>query len=605
MYNAFQLHIWDVGVNFDLPFLTSNGIFQLQPEKWDYLLFVPLMKISPSPFTLILAEDFLMALSGFFIFLVAKIKLKQNVPSLVISSTYLFSYIIFGAPYFPSHYQILFSAFFIISFYSFLRKKMVFFSIFIVLSAAASNLGAVTSLFFLFYLILRNIRLHDFPSISKSSIRIFLYANFFFLVDTFIVLCILLSTIFFFGSSQFLSGGHINSSSGYLGLIFGFGINATLKILYLTLIILPFGPAIFKSKYSILLVPYLGLTLSSSFNNFFYLGFQYSFDIGVILFLIFIDNFSGTSLSKRVNVGYVKSNKRLKKSLYWLVLVTVVLDIFILPFGPMNFSLGDNPNAPINAYDLQNAMSITPNDRALSNMISYIPLNASILIQENMPQLTNRQIWFEPGSYNGSYPIQYILTDPWNPDFTLIPPSFIGPYTSTMYYWYNTLYQRGTYGIKADYNGSILLELGYSGPPLIWSPYKYNIPISMLHPVDNSTITSKNLFRIQNDLDGHTSAYSQTFIMPPGKYNLTLVMSTNNISENNTVTVGLSDGAKNSSLPFTELNGSIFNGSNKWVNVTLQFNLPYYFPSTYFAIWNTHWTGKLLVKKIFIIQTGL
>lgn len=601
MYNAFELHIWDVGVNFVLPFLTSKGVFQIQPQKWIYLLMVPIVRLFPSPFSIIIFQDMLISTSGIFVFLVARQISHRNAYSLVLSGLYLFNYFLFGAAYFPNHYQIFFSVFFIIAIYFLIKGKILYFSIFIILSAFSSNLAAATSGLFLLVIIVNNVRKWVNDSTDGKNFHILLKDNVYIIFSFLIISAALLYTIFHYGSSNFLSGGHIDQNSGIMRIIDNIFSNWILKLLFLLFIFAPFGLGIVRSKYSFLLLPFMILTLTSNFQNFFYFGYQYVFDIGVILFLSFIDYDSSCSKSKS-HFNFLKIIKKKNRSLFRLAIIILILDLFLLPFGPFNHVVPQSSDAPFYDYELGQTMHVTENDKALSSMIHMIPVNSSVLIQENMPQLTNRAIWYEPGSYSGHTLLQYILTDPYSYDFELIPPNFIGPYTLTMEQWFNKLYDSGNYGIIADYQGSILLQLGYHGKPQVFSPYDLDYQGSSFH-LNPGVVGSQNAgsISVSNLKNGSAPVYSNSFFLPPGVYTVTFFLKASNTNIINHLMIGLN--STQETLNFTNgmnIQGSDFETANSWQSFSYQIVVNQYYLNLYFALWNAYWNGSISIEGVML-----
>ncbi len=602
MYNAYELHIWDVGIGFTLPYLTLHGHFQFQPEKWIYLIFVPIVAISPSPFLVIVVENLLMAVSSIFLFLYINQKLKNPLISLLITVSYLFNYAFFGAPFFPGHYQILFPTFFIISIYLKERRKFGLSAVFLVASATTSNLGAVFSFVYVFILIIQAFlaRRDQIHRLSDSIIPFKIL-----MVSLICLVSLVLMDLIHFGPTGYISGGHIATDLSFNTISSEIITNIQLKLAYFCILLLPFGIGIFNSKYALIFLPFALLLIISPFQNYEYFFFPYTYDVGIIIYLAYVDNISKGD-NKNLK-GFPKIGFKVKNILYTLITI-LILGVVILPFGPANHLVPSyNAEFPFVNENFGSLIDVTQNDINLNLMSSLIPINTSVLIQENMPQLTNRMNWTEPGSYNYGWPVNYVLTDPYSGDFLLIRQ----PYTQSMLQIFNKLYSTKDYGILADMNGSILLKRGYSGQIKLFTGYtetltpndfSYNFNGTSFNHTKNSSASNVSVNNLTNLWP---SFISNPFLLPPGVYRITIEMATNNLSSNNYVVAGLSTYTGNgysNVIAETLINPSYFNGeyNNTFINFT--FTVDSYYLSAIISTWNTNWVGTLYVKSAQLTQ---
>ncbi|MEM0134104.1 MAG: DUF2079 domain-containing protein [Thermoplasmatales archaeon] len=617
-YFSFHLHIWDVGINFFLPYQTSLfhftnsisfAVSPFQPQKLIYFIMVPFVYVFPTPLTVVLIEIFLFSISGFFIFLLARLVLNNSLEALILEFTYLFSYEFYGAAYFPSHYQNLFSVFFVIFFYFYVKGRKTFSSLFLTLSALCSLLGAITVLIFIAYVVgsplMRKLWEKDFGPLRKLFLT-----DLYLILPFAIVIIILMTSSIYYGLNSVVSGGHLPTQVNSIAGIF-YGITAAfqLKIFYFLLILLPFAFVLLRSKYVILLLPFLILLIFSPFTNYENLGTQYTFDIGTILLIIFID-----SESKRGNNHHESKTvrkyfgKSVSRKIVGFLLIVMLINIILLPFGPLNVYAGQNSHdLPFYNNDLRTVLTITENDRNLSKLLALVPLQSSVLGQENMPQITNRALWFEPGMYNGSPLIEYVVADPYSNSFTFIPPSFIGPYPITMVQWFNSLYDSGNYGVYAYLNGLSLLKLNYKDSPIYYSAFNIHFFGNQFRQdpfVSNEKIRNKSI-SVSNISNGDFAFDTQnnTFILPVGHYKVTFLVSSQNSDAINRATIAIYSQINNTMLGGMQVTGSEVSTST----TSLSFNITVskYYLSTYFSIYDTHWNGTLSLEGVYLNQISV
>lgn len=619
-YMSLNLHIWDVGINFFLPYQTSQLHFNnwipfasepFQPQKLDYFLLVPLVAAFPSPLTIVVAELFTMSIAGPFLFLVSRKILNDNIGAILLTLAYLFNYSLFGAAFFPSHYQTFFTPFFIIAIYFYITSKRLLFSVFILLSAMASLLGAITIILFMLLLTAEAFTIpfrFNLVSNVRNVIRHW-RKNLHIPILLLSTLMILVGAYLYYGSESFLSGAHLQSSGGLIsGMYQGSIAGIQLKIVYLVLVLFPFGFVIFSSRYSFLLTPFFLLILSSAFDNYKYFAFQYTYVIGTILFLAYADGLRQKSITevRRYKPGKVRLSET-RKRIVLLAIIVVILDIFILPYGPLNQYAGNfQQGVPFWNYGISTLTHVTTNDIYVSKLINLIPIKSSALIQENMPQLTNRQMWFEPGMYNGTPYVEYVITDPYSPFFSFTPPSFIGPYPKSMESWFNELFSSGNYGIYANLHGNILLKRGYYGQPIEYIPYGVFLSYNYFVTGNGSSpLHGQNFISVRNEMDYHFSFNSQhfPFLLPPGKYKLTFLLSSSSDNNSSTATVGISS-LNGSAIAAMPINGSIFTGGHSSLPISFTFVVRQYYTEVDFAVYNTHWAGTLNLYGAYLNQTS-
>lgn len=619
-YETFNLHIWDVGVNFFLPYQTSLGHFHnsiefavrpFQPQKLIYFLVVPVVLFFPYPISIVIFQILLVAISGNFLFLTARKLLGNNIESIFITIAYLFNYSLFGVSFFPSHYADFFPVFFVISVYFQLVSKKVYFIIFLLLSAMSSSLAVITVMLYIL-LLTKNDLIELMKTRSIRGAKQFLHDNWHYTFSALMAMTILLFSFYYYGSSSFLSYGHISSERGIVSGVFqGFVSYLPLKVFYIALMLFPFGFVIYESKYSVLLFPYITLILISGFSNYEYFLFQYSFLIGTILFLSFADGLKKTKTDARVSVPIKRSlSLPVSKRLFIFLIIVLLLDLVILPFGPLNQYAGNQQvTTPFWDYNIHALTTITPQDKYVDKLISLIPLSSSVLIQENMPQLTNRQLWYEAGMYNFTPLVQYVIADPFSYSFYFTPPNFVGPYPHSMEYLFNKLFESGNYGVYASLDGNILLKKGFSGEPILYSPYGVFSSFRNFFNESGSGASRNAAFlSVSNETNGRfafSNFQNNFFLISPGKYEVTFILGTNDNNVSNSVTVGLISSYTHTAIFARNITGQTLSSNDRATSISFSLTVGAYYSLIYFSFYNTFWEHTLRLYGAYLNQTGV
>ena len=607
-YASFNLHIFDLGVDFAAPYLTSQGHFQFEPQAWIYLVYVPIFAAFPSPFTMVAVEVLLEAVSGLGVFLVACEVLQDAWKAYLIATMYLFFYAFAGAPFFPGHYEVLFSFFFSFGYYFHLRSYKALSAVFLSLSAISSLLAAVTVLF-VFLVIVGPEGLASAKSGLRAIWRLLRRnADLASGAGTSVVAGAIATLGF--GVTGIVSAGHI-SQAGQGGIVSGMFVNDPLKMAYFLFLLVPFGSSIFRSRLSIALLPFIFLIVVSPFDHYAMFYYQYSYDVGALLFIAFIDSLSGSppQAGQATRAGRIRrlnrdsSNTRILRA----GVVLIVLGAFILPIGPMNHLLGlESDSLPFWDVGLGNVTDVTPYDHALADMINQIPLTSTVLGQETMPQICNRAHYYEPGSYDGEA-VNYVVTDPQSWSFSFIPPSFIGPFNSSMEHWFNYIYSNGTYGIKDEYQGAILLERGYSGPPALFSPeyFRFVGPDLRGNTQDGARLLNGS-WTVNNQTDGSWFVDSQLHLLtlPPGTFTASFTLAERDALNASHMVVGVSYGSSGTSLAARVVSGANFTSAGSSQTFDVTFRTIAYVTGVYVTIYSLSWRGSLTLDRIALNQVA-
>jgi len=620
MERAFTLHIWDVGANYVLTAMTSPpgldyGHLIWAPQNLIYLFFTPLVRLAPDPMTLVYAQDVLMGVGGVFIYLIAAYIWQSRPLALVVEGLYLFNYSLFGAPYYPNHYEILFSVFFPIAYYLHLRDRPALSGIFLVLSALCSSLGAVMA--GLFVVLLLGPRFIGELRGRGIGLARFLSAYRYPFVAGVACLGVFLIPFVTVGPAITLSYAHLAGSPASPDVVAGLGTSVESKLTFFLFLFVPFVPALRRTRYTLLTMPYVALVLVAGSSHYSQFWYQYAYMVGGVLFIAYIEalrfRYAKSPLPRPAPAAPGRRRRwslpgriRTHADLAQATAVIVIVGVFALPYSPGNAWSGPYYSLPFHYYRLGSLVQITAYDQALWQLTQAVPMNASVLIQENMPELTNRALWYEPGSYNGS-PVQYAVTDPSTQWFTFTPPGFIGPHPTPMIDWVNLLHVNRSYGIVQEYEGAMLLEAGYTGAPSSFVPYtSYEAGVAFVGPNVTYTYLSPGLISISDEKnDAPAFQTLGTMVLPPGSYSVTFQLRSDPTNDSDHVTVGLwTNSTPELPLATHQVVGNDLLPAGNWTDVTFPFTLAGYEQGVYFGAFGTTWTGTLSLSQVFLNQTG-
>jgi hypothetical protein len=623
MERTFSLSVWDVGANFVLTNMTSPpgldyGHLKFAPQNLIYLAFTPLTRAFPDPMTLVYAEDLLMGVGGVFIYLIAAEAWGSRPRALLVEGLYLFNYSLFGAAFFPNHYEILFSVFFPIAYYLHLTHRPAGAAVFLILAALTSSLGAIMAGLFVVLLLgprlLAELRGHGL------GVRRFLADQRFAFGAGIAALAIFLLPFAIQGSGVTLSYAHLQGNPSSPSLLGGLTNALPEKLIGLALVAVPFLPVIHRSRYVLLVVPYMALALVSGLDHYTMFSYQYLYVIGAVLFIAWIEalrfRYASVPLPRarprrrrrtrlRARLWRLPGAISREPELFQMTAIVVGAGFFLLPFGPGNAWAGGYYSLPFRDYDLPTLLTVTPYDQALWNMVGSVPMNASVLIQENMPALTSRATWFEPGSYDGE-PVQYALADPSSFWFYHLPPLFIGPYTTPMISWVDGLIENQSYGAVQEYKGAMLLERGYQGRPVPFVPWEtYNPGVAFVGPNATYPGVPPGVVHVPRLASGagllHTEA---PLILPPGHYTLTYWLSAKGATSSDRLTAGLwTNQTSPQGLETRQVTGANLSKNGAWTEVTLSFSLPGYVDGVYFGL-SGGWNDGLSLASVYLNQSA-
>lgn len=548
------------------------------------------------------------------IYFVAFRKTESRLSSLILASSFLLYFGIAGINWFDVHAQSLFVPLFVAGYafqvYGHRRLAALCF----ILS------GLVRFPYFVFPLVFSVCTMAENWFAHRRSFR----ENQWLIWIIIILMLSLIPYIIFYSQTQ-IQNAFLDVHTSSSGLLGNLSVNLDNKIFTFLLLFAPFLMLPLRSvKWLILAVPYLFLLFFSGYSYYEFpsiILYQYWSAIVPFIYLGTIEYLSrlktGTAgpgqnvLFKRKAV----KNPRVLSYVLTIFVLVIMLGVVYEPYGPLNnhsasdFLLKDETN--YNASLFQH----------FEEIVNLIPKNTPyVLCQNNMPEVIyrdpvsqtsfygingypNNYTYFMNNSWTGS--VKYILSDPYSQWFLL---NGTGGLSLNMYETLQHFISTGHYGLAAEYDGIILLELNYTGSPVIYKPENRIFSPDLLAVLDKgyrngSLITGKNL------TGGQVLWYGPYTFLQPGLYKLTIQAMASNISSNDRLTLRYSFyNSSSASSPDTlnriNITGNSFSAANVWENITVNLTANNFLDYVEFAGETFSWNGTFSIRGIDLVQTG-
>jgi uncharacterized membrane protein len=542
-YNSYSYTQFDLGVGFRtlFNFHTTYHFYSWPnppietPETFSKLIYVPLsltLYIYNSPLTFLFDQIILIALGGFAVFSISKKILENFWLSLILEIIYFLYPSTYGFMTQGGNFMVFFEPLLLIGYYFYIKNNNFLAAVFIILASITNEFAPI--MLVIFYLIpytsniivfikthigtnRRISRLIQFP-LGKKQVW-----NILFLL---IPIIIFLIEIGLYGIAGIMASARINSFSTALnshgGSIFQDLIqNFPSKLSFLNEVLEPVLYLPILSIYSIPIFIYFIVAWYSN-QNLYYgnLVSQYPFLFSGFVFVSLVHFFKRAS---------VKSTT-LRKLAILLIISSLISFALYSPFSVGNLQSGN----------LNNESTVTPLEKNLTAAFNLIPMNTSVLVQNDIVQLDNRQQVYFPGYYSNEV-VQYAVFAPAgvggiNNGYNGFSPT-IG----------NSFANNASYGLYVRLGNVEIYKLHYIGAPVMFS---------------KEIIEGQSSFYSKNFSSYTNISFSTGFIfLSPGSYNLTF---------SNIVTPNSDFSQKNVSV---ELNLLFSDGESSNVNYTFNANL--------------------------------
>jgi uncharacterized membrane protein len=309
--------------------------------------------------------------------------------------------------------------------------------------------------------------------------------------------------------------------------------------------------------------PWFVISLLSNYPPYYRIGFQYSAYVIPFIYTGFI---TGTNqlLNKR-------RNEDIQRTIKILAILSIITSLSISPLSPLTWGMHLSP-----AYE--KPVATTRNQR-LNQIIDMVPVNASILTQDNLfPHFSNR-------------PDAYVMVPPTYKDvktwkeainwITRLEPEYIlidletDPHNTIRYAF--TSIRQDNYQLLAFYDNIYLYKHDYVGEAITYElfnvTYTYNdlIPQNMKQKQDPTSTIGTVLVYQNMSIQTRTLWYGPYEITPTGNYTAIYTIKTTDNHANETIQLDV------------YYNQTILNAvnitentlkNNTWTQLRLDFSLP-------------------------------
>ncbi len=614
---SYNYTVSDLGLVYRLMYLFHSGYIVIwyahtklvfSPIPFSKLIFMPLsllLYINNSFFMPLLLIIIVLGIGGYALFEISLFKTESISVSLIIEIAYFLYPATYGFMANGANYVGYVEPFVLIGYFFMIRKRYLLAILFFILAAISNTWGPLIVMLVVILEVVSRLRLgrvvaklkqHAILKTVKDKFHVHRKEVFFLFVTLIIMVAILSTVIYLEGgihgllSNSRLTGSISNAgSSGNSGLL-GQYLNGlgSVKLPFLNEILFPL---LYLPAATIFIIPVLLYNLviwsvnPSVSGAYFFLGQHYSYLFAAFLFL---------GLVQFVRVNFQDEYAiRIGKKIFILLLVSSIISFALYtPFSITNYQDG---------Y-LKSTSTISHFEAELTHGLSLIPMNSSVFIQNDLPQLMNRQHVYMPGFYQNQ-----------TVDFAVIIPFGFSPISSAYggysKYWANHFSDNSSYGIYENIQGAVVFKLGYQGKPVYLVPYSRTITpgVSGFGPLNsaidiNGTILVHNVTHAQSIwYNGYTNFY-------PGTFEINYSLATSNLSSKNLVQLYAMINTGHSIKVFGQLNvtGNDFNIIGKYQTFTDIIHITNYTEGIgiQFQASSPFWYGSLTLKSINILQIG-
>jgi len=469
-YRSFNASVFDLGVSSELLYSVFHGGFSLSTIAMNKLIYLPLSiiyNIYPVPvFAQYIMIVFLSA-GAFPVYLIARRLTDSERISVIFSILYLIYFPLGGVFWFDFHFMAFFPTFFLLGVYFYVagRRKSSF--AMMLLAAITDFLSPVIVAFFAIFAAYNDMKDHGTDPFRNRYVVMLLVATF----------------IIFFGTLEYVGFGFLEQYTSHTIVTYvPEPLTAPLayRLAYFVYLLMPlFFLSFLAPDFLIVIIPYFVLAVYNGYYPYVNtLLYQYP---SLTVSAIFVSAVIGLARLMKGRRRII-TKKGVMRLLYAITAFNVVLMLFLTPVGNLvtnghgsvqvtTYLAGMNRN-----YDAPQQIQYSAIDSALWNCTALIPNGATVLIQNNMPQLTSGYSWILPDFFNYSSFPEYVVVDPYSPSFYTI--YFTSNISRTMSSDVGMLLYRYDYGILASDDGVTVLERNYTGTPLVFQPINLTYVLS-------------------------------------------------------------------------------------------------------------------------------
>lgn len=618
--------VYDLGSSMEVMWLIYNAHWTVNSFLYTFFIqggkFILLPLVIPQSFqVLLIAQTFYIGAAVFAIYGISMHFVRRQIPSILISFSYLIFFVSSGLNWFDFHFQVLFIPLFLFAYYCYIKRRFGISMVLFILSGLVRfPLIIFPSLFSLFVFAEQ---FYNFKFKKRDySPKLIRFAT---VLLSLGILCLAASyySITFSGTGTVVNHLPINNSSFFdVHTLFN---NLDNKIFTLLLLFAPvIGFPLMSRKWFLFLLPSIYLILFSPFYIWTYpylFQLQYTAPLIPFLFLGTIDTLASlTHPSEVIQINEVehisgwraidkrKEIKPLKITALIFILITLFGSVY-LPYGPMNghvamnYGLSAHTDVNWTRYD------------DLESMIKLIPRNdARVIVQGNIPQAFPRPVLNNPANPNllvagFNVPQNFTIQDQkgkWisvAPDYVLADPynnwlyTSLGPYNFSMYNIVHELYASKGYGILAEASGMILLKKNFNGPEEYYIPFSGNYPASTFSSFGPSSRLENGIIVVNSN--PYYAWYGPDVPISPGKYVVNYEMKVTNNSRDNSMDLNVVSDA-NGNIINHYITGNNFTAVNHWTNISTTIYVNNTYASLQFRGIDTHWIGTIYFRGVTV-----
>ncbi len=516
-YISYNSYVFDLGVSSQLLYGVMHGgnlnFGNLVANKLIYIPIGLLYGIHPYPPALEYAQAAWLAFGSVPLYFIASRRLENKNYALAVALSYLFFYPLAGDYWFDFHFMAFFPTFLLLSF-AFRESNRVRLSLITaVLAAMTDFMSPLIIAFYGIYVILDH---RKQKVLSPDTQGIFRIDSGLYLVLIGIVFFAITVAYFGYGYFFLYASGAITVPSP-----FSAGASLIARSEYFFWLLLPVVfLCLLAPESMIMIIPYVGFALANQYTPYVStMYYQYPALTAPVIFYSLILGIERVSKQDRVKLK--RSLKNFGRISYAVLTFVVVLAILFTPLGNLASNNSLNPSLSYAltgqsaSYEAANLLQYHSYDANVSRIISLVPMGSSVLIQNNMPQLTSGYNWTIPDYLNVSsrHLPEYVVADPYNRAY--YTTYFSTNYHLNMAYDVNYFLESGMYGIFAEADGVMLLKEGYDGRPILWTPL-HSMPVDISVTPEPSDIHTVNYSNIN---------YNSLLFLPEGSTQVTVSLS--------------------------------------------------------------------------------
>ena len=505
LYYTYQYTQYDLGItyrtlyNFHVSYHLYNWPHPPleEPETFSKLIYIPLsftLYIYNAPLTLLFDQIIFIAIGGLTIFFISRQLTNSFKLSLLIEIIYFVYPATYGFMTQGGNLMVFFEPLLLISYYFYIKNNKIMTALFLALAAISNFLApliilALLSLPYLskFFSYIKNVLKSNEKGIIKNKLKFnketAWQISFFVIPFLFFLISIKLYGLNVLISDSRLSNSTTTAGTSGWNFLRSISDDFSTKLSFLNTVMEPLLYLPLLSIYSLPILVYLLVSWYSNQTTYYdILTRQYTYLFAGFLFISLIHVFKNFNFNKKI----------LKKIAILIIISSVVSFSLYSPFSIGNFQSGN----------IHKDTTVTPLEKNLTKAFNLIPMNASVLVQNDIVQLDNRPNVYFPGYYNNET-VQYAVFIPFTRG---IGQSAYSGFDQAIA---NEFANNASYGIYVRLGNVEIYKLHFVGSPAMFCGEKFN---------------GTGNFYTQSSKTSVNYSFETSYVeLSPGYYNLTFV----------------------------------------------------------------------------------